>query len=94
MNHHSPLTDALSDKLKMKLRLVQAKLELAHAEGRTEFTRPLDFIAHHRRVDDTQAVPVPFRLIAIELSDLTQIDTTHETVRRWYRAAERQLAAQ
>lgn len=87
-----PLTaaiNALPTAIRFKLQTVRMKLEVAHAAGKTEFTDPLEFIAHHRRVDSTQEVPLPFRKIAIELSQLTGVDVTHEAVRRWQRAVER-----
>lgn len=67
-------------------------LELAHSRGKTDETSVLDFIATRRAVTDEQPSPVPFRLIARELGDITGVDVTHEAVRRWFRATEAELA--
>lgn len=88
---NSTPTTALSP-LKMKLRLVQSQLEQAYGRAETSHANVLEFIAFHRRVDETQPVPRPFRHIAIELSEVTGVDVTHEAVRRWFRASEREIA--
>lgn len=65
--------------------LVQDRMEVANREDKTTFLTPLGFILYHRRVDETQTEPIPFRKIAIWLTELTGVDVTHESVRRWYR---------
>lgn len=88
----TPIESGISPS-KMKLRLVQTHLTKAFEQGETSHDNVLAFIAHHRRVDEGHPMPRPFRHIAIELSDVTGVDVTHEAVRRWHRAAEKEAAA-
>lgn len=64
---------------------IQDRMQQLCVSGLTEFSSPVAFIAHHRRVDEGQAQPLPFYTIASALSELTGITVTHESIRRWYR---------
>lgn len=82
-----------SDKLRLKLQLLRARLAYAHAEGNAECSDPIEFIARRRMVTEEQPVPMPFYQIAAELSAVAGSPVTHETVRRWHRAFSQPLAA-
>lgn len=77
-------------------RLVQAELIRAHAEMRTDEPNLIGFIMERRKtptVGGQVQKPVPFYTIAQELKTLTKVHITHEAVRRWHRAAEREALA-
>jgi hypothetical protein len=52
----------------------------------------IEFIMKRRETPEVNGKiqdPTPYRRIAYELVQITDIDITHEAVRRWHRAAER-----
>lgn len=69
--------------------------EYSRAVERGDVEEPtvLEFINTRRQVTEEDPTPCPFRHIAIELSRVTGVDITHESVRRWHRSMEA-LAAQ
>lgn len=63
-------------------RLVEQAYAKRHADTSSLPATPVEFIQQQRARDDGSRA---FRLIANDLTALTGVDVTHETVRRWYR---------
>jgi hypothetical protein len=70
-------------------RLVALAYQQRYSEDPTLPPSPIVYIDHERAREemrgDHQRGPRPYRLIAIDLTALTGVDVTHETVRRWHR---------
>jgi formyltetrahydrofolate hydrolase len=69
-------------------RLVEAQLRAARP-ALADYDHPLmDFIMARRTLSAELLVVVPFHRIARELVEITEVEITHEAVRRWYRSAQ------
>jgi hypothetical protein len=55
--------------------------------GMPDKADPLEFI-RQRRQPQSDGKPVPFRIIAQQITDQSGVDVTYEAVRRWWRGTE------